>query len=137
MISEKITLAFCDKNSPYFGAQGLLSMILKASKGSLSEEQTHALADMAAKKISELPIKDKNIYNGYFFLLSRYAGKNSMPLFRAYFENEYRAFNLIAVANYFKKHLDKGELKSMMQRKAILLKQSQDEIDKFIGLKEK
>lgn len=128
---EKMASTFSDKDSPYFD-KGLLSATLEASSSSLSEQQTHALADLAVKNISELPIKDKKTYNDYLLLLSRYAGKKSMPYFKTYFEDEYQSFYLIAVIDYFKKYLDKIELESMMRRKVHLLKQAQEKLDKHI-----
>lgn len=131
---EKVIISICDEKSPFLSAASFLNIFMEACAKIFSEKQVNSLADIGIKRVSALPLQKKEDYNNYFFVLSRYAGKESMPYFRAYFEEEYRSFNLMAVSEYFKKYMTKAEFASLLKRKADLLREAYDDINKELNL---
>ncbi|MBS1370553.1 MAG: hypothetical protein HPZ91_11415 [Lentisphaeria bacterium] len=57
-----------------------------------------------------------------------------MPYFRAYFEEEYRPFHLKAVSEYFERHMTRAEFAGLLKRKADLLREAYEGLDKEISL---
>ncbi len=123
----------CDADGSLWGGTNMLGLFMRASKDIFSEKQCDTLAGMAVAQVVKSAKKKDDMYNNYLLILSNYAGKESMPYFKAFFEDEWRTPLLVAISGYFRRNLSTLEFDSMMSRKACLLYEAHEAVNGLLS----